>query len=290
MQLLQSWSSSLAIFKPANLKLFLLVTLKSIIEAYKVLFAKFWHLVLAYIVVDFFLIRYLQTNQVSFFSGVPFAQSPIFTWLFVIGLVVVTSLVTFFMFLVSRPSVTQKNYDYVFRYIKHFCYFILFVFLLRALAGLIMYPIITNEQYLFQVWVNRVFAFLQFSYSIIFSFFILFFLDAKAGVNEAFLAMCRAVKMWFYTLPFTCIVALLYILVVFFFVIFLPHVLHFLIVPGTTTTLADLYRLLVNHYLFQYFFGFLYTLGKIIPICFLTNFYIKNIHENFTLYFKQKGA
>src|SRR5665647_1703030 len=52
MNILQSWSHSLTIFKPSSLKLFLLVTLKSIIETYKLLFTTFWWAVCMFVIAD----------------------------------------------------------------------------------------------------------------------------------------------------------------------------------------------------------------------------------------------
>lgn len=93
MNLLYSWKESLSLLKLQNLKLFTLVTVKSLFELYKLLFFKYWWSALA----TLFLI------VITSFSNSSLLATFYYTLLL----------------LYSRPSIENKNSTYIFHYLKY---------------------------------------------------------------------------------------------------------------------------------------------------------------------------
>lgn len=93
MSIIKAWGDSLQIFVPHNFKLFCLVTLKTIMRVYTILFQQFWWLVLA--------------------GGLLSAVAP------TVSLYVVRPIIILLFYLIARPSVQPKGYWYLKDHVKH---------------------------------------------------------------------------------------------------------------------------------------------------------------------------
>lgn len=249
MQLLQSWKESLSIFKPANFKLFLMITIKSVWETFKKLFKYFWWLMLFYI-----LIPWQQR---------PFPQLIMFSILFFI---------IFFACLIVRPSVKRKDYSYFFEKIPYirfvFLFFIPMFFMTFIWLGIlsILLEFIALNSFLFSYLLIFPLYFIMVPVATIYTFFILDSEISRDGnfIKKVFktagLSFWRTVKMVFYNGPFFIISFL-----VFYFLIEALFRNKDLIYP---LILRSLMLFLIP-----------------IILCFYVNFYIKQVHEHFDLYF-----
>lgn len=113
-----SWLESLAIFSAQQRKLFLLVTLKTILSSYKKLLTVLWPLLALYGAALYF-----------FYASLPWV--PLLPGLLLVSLV----------FLVVRPSVERKTFSYFFRYLVY-DYEIIFLLMLMPyliFSGVIAY-------------------------------------------------------------------------------------------------------------------------------------------------------
>jgi len=238
MNILQSWQSSLALFKPQSLKLFLLVTLKSIIETYKLLFTTF--LPLCGILV-----------ALSFLNG----------W----GLLLTILLLC----LIIRPSVLKKDYNYLKRYVFHFIYYVivlLFIMMVEDMFKISVAWFVTCFEYHLALSLLMLIIFFVFLTAPLYIFNIFFYLDSDGRFNSLFKSIVRAIKMVIYSMPFVAIVSIVFLLI--------------------SIMVTYLIRMIACRYII------LFNLFFIMPsmLCFWNNFYIKNIHENFDLYFKRKES
>ncbi len=179
MRLVQAWKNSLTLFYPSSIKLFILITIGSIIEAYKIIVHYWW----------WFLVLIGGTSlfwwhNVRFF----FLLSVVLNYLFV-----------FVFSLATRPSVARKNIAY-FR-----SYFILFLptlagFLSIKLLGILLIKIIG----IMGQWQPIYLLIKSFSYAIQ-VFFIFFFLDSAHTTRQFSLSLLRSVKMTIYNYPIALI-------------------------------------------------------------------------------------
>lgn len=294
MQLLSVWKESLLLFKPSNLKLFLLVTLKSLVDTYKVWFRYWWWLiglvavgpylisailnclapvqgrwVVAYETFSFVKQGILSVNVLQWMSDTTYNYGvvgfPLITYGIPLLVTCLLSLLYVSLYLSARPSVAIKNWGYFKGYGKHALYIALWFLLLGAIPfffGLIVSVI---------------------SFTVIASmslFFIIFLLDSDASPRAALYSLCRAAKMVVYNFPFCLIsfviIFLLYYLVEGVFLLGVLGVTHF--VPGIEW-----------HAGAQWIAGIMFNALDVIfmPIvaCIFINYYIKKTHEQFTLYF-----
>src|SRR5579863_2413544 len=104
MTLLQSWADSLTLFKPKNLQLFVMVTIKSIVEAYKLYFKYFWWLVL--LIVLCAVTSFFFSSHDYVFLNVQYKHLFYFTscWLYELLFLAVC--------FATRPSILQKDCSY----------------------------------------------------------------------------------------------------------------------------------------------------------------------------------
>jgi len=170
MQLLQAWQDSLTFFYLQNLKLFILITIRSIIEAYKIIITYWWWLLL--LISGLF----VWGHSAMFFLFISRACYYLFVFIFSLA---------------TRPSVAQKNCVYFFSY---------FLFILPAFAGVV--GIKFSEIVLREILPidNMQFFYLllkSFSYPTQL-FFVFFFLDSDHTINQFFYSFVRAVKMTCY--------------------------------------------------------------------------------------------
>lgn len=227
MTLVQAWVDSVSLLKPKNLKLFVLVTLKSILDAYKVL-AKYWWWLFA-IIIGCFVAPYVWADSIDVYLQ----AERISQWAY--------QLLLFAAIVATRPSLFPKDCAY-FR--SNMIYFL-------GVAGLLfILP--------YGFWPT---AFAPFYFLVV-----LFFLDSEKKLrmgtfNDIFLSIFNAIKMLVYNYPLLVVIGLILfapVLCVYNYVLFAPllhNVLGALLLP--------------------------------ITVCTYTNIYIKKLHDQFDLYFKQ---
>lgn len=123
MRILESWKESLAIFKPANLKLFVLVTAKTVIDIYRSLHRPAWAVAGGWVVA----VVIAQVVLTDIFRK--------FGLVFVEGLVVNTieHALLFFFVLGIRPSIEVKNSHYFFYKTRDYWYLLLMTVILGLL-------------------------------------------------------------------------------------------------------------------------------------------------------------
>lgn len=128
MTVLEAWKDSLSFFKWQHLKMFLLVTLKSIIDTYKIMFKYWWFLYAILFVIPLTLI----------FPPLFILNMPLWSILYV--------LLFFLVCLAARPSRELKNYAYFKGYIQKFWPLLLITFAASLIGvlniGLLHYPFI----------------------------------------------------------------------------------------------------------------------------------------------------
>jgi len=251
MQLFQSWKESLLIFKPQNLRLFLLITLKSIVETYKV-WLKYWGWL---IIVKLFISLLFQHGGL------------IWEYADYISDYIELTLI-FGLFLAVRSSLEKKDFHYFFGYqtSMHFITFslagVIFIFVWLLSWSILTYIFLGVPPRLVNVNWWLMYGIL---YMYLFTFYSLFLLDSDCSFNNLLMSLTRALKMIFYNIPFMIISSIILGL-------FLWMLQSFLLLGSL------LYPILL-------------LLLVPIPLCFLTNFYIKRIHDQFDLYFpKEKGT
>lgn len=257
MTLVQAWIDSIQLLKPKNLQLFVMVTLKSIIEAYKLLFKYFWWLFILQLIC----------------AGLVFSIS----WYFIIPMVIIPDLLFFMVCVITRPSIAKKDCAYFRSQLYYFIYFISLQ-LIGALVGYLLsylsnpFSLVitlksSSEFNLFFPWVV---------------FLVLFFLDAEKNLKNFFVSIWSALKMIIFNFPIVlCIFVFLYIFnssVVFLFTKLTEGIFQLLIALGLR------WRFLIN----------ITTLNIIVPllllpisICTYANIYIKKLHDQFDLYVSQ---
>lgn len=283
MNVLQSWANCLTLFKPASLKLFLLVTLKSIIETYTILFTRFWWAVLIFVVLVLVSSLNIATQESVWHSILLLLLLRLLTMV----------VMTFLLYLLIRPSVLKKNIEYIKGYVSHLLTVLLFFSVVILAIGLMIGIIAGLTTALVGDRSNVVPFNWQFMYvlvwllityiSIVMPFFYFFFLDSDGRFSSAWRSAMRACKMILYTLPFIAVVYTM------------THVVGYALHYAMTILMGKLPQFMVisGAYQIAYVQGLIAILIVLCtPImgCFWNNFYIKNIHENFDLYFKRKEA
>lgn len=261
----KSWVESLKLFLPKNLKVFVLLSIKTYLQILKNL----WHFTNLYYPINaliffimLFLVKifYLDTFNYSFFRN----------WH---GEFFIYYMLIYIYIRAARPSVEYKDNNYfIFQFYKYFFTYIIF-------------------------WILGIQIFNQFStytqiccYYSFFSFFIIFalFLFDSANFFYVLSALKKTLVMWLYNFPFFLISGVLFI---FLFMMFV-NIYYMIII-----LLEYIINLFVyNNYKFEFegiIFSAIYFLQIpfffiIIPlyIGWLTNFYVKRLHEQFSLYYK----
>jgi hypothetical protein len=183
MTLIQAWIDSVQLLRPKNLKLFVLVTIKSIIEAYKLLFKYFWWIVPAFIAVAllFSLIgpialpnyygpieAIIDRNRYWFYAHMQEISYVLYSLLFLA------------VCFITRPSIDKKDCKYLRTQYKRI---ILYSLILMALGIS--------------------------SLSAWHVFVVLFFLDSRGGPKNFFLSMWYALKMIIFNYPLLAVIGIL---------------------------------------------------------------------------------
>lgn len=273
MQLLASWKDSLNLLKPANFKLFFLVTLKALKDTYKVWLKYWWWLIIGFIAWRVSLkssgwhpiVHYLFPGQVNLYlqdlelnTGIAF--------IFMVALYTT-------LYLSCRASVNLKNYRYFASYIKHSLFIgVLFLLLPWLEFG---FRLVVRQSGILGIVALLMVGWFS-------AFFILFLLDSNASLKSVVYSLYRALKMVLYNFPFCFILAgvltLMYGLTSMLEIFLVDH----LVSAGY-----------INHDVRSFVFSnikMVVDLLLFLPIvaCFTTNYYIKRLHDQFNLYFEVK--
>jgi len=255
MDIFRSWRDSLFLLAPANLKLFLLVTLKSTLETYKVKCTRLVPvIVMASVVGAAYLIReeYLPRMITTAFAS---HTESAFTYLvlYILFLVVygiAASLQRYIGYAATRPSVGLKNSRYFLAFWRYYLLlmfvslsiillFYLFAMVIPGLASCIHIPLLIAQS--------------------LFNITILFFLDSNGSLLQLGRAIVRTVMMVIYNAPIVALFCTLEVIAFFGY--------------QATGCYQTWWLSLVPFFLS-------------IPIINLwTNFYIKKVHEQPDLYF-----
>lgn len=254
MQLLTAWKDSLVLFIPKNFRQFLLLTANTIIQSYGVWIRYWWWLLPIYAGIVWrsgLLDEYAQTDSLAMQIA----------FLGIVGLI-------FFTFLLSvRASILRKDYAYFLKYAQRpDTYFLYCIISLSALIYFLDWSISIGTD-----WPSHLYMlFVAYCAQLWFLFFMFFLLDSRGTLYDAIRSSYQSLTMMVYSLPFFigC------------FMIMLPIVLMLQeLVPFSVAFI---------HTHFVGAFGLLLTWHCAIslPICFLSNVYIKKVHEQYSLYYK----
>lgn len=168
MTLVQAWVDSVSLLKPKNLKLFLLVTLKSIIEAYKLVFV-YWSWLIALIGAYIFIAPYfVGYGAIAGYLGLNYLYQ----------------MLLFGICLSTRPSIMQKDCAYFRSYAKYFIYTAIFLIFF-------LIPFLFTDPLMG----------LGFSLSGGYVFSLLFFLDSKKQPKDFVFSLWYAFKMVIFNFP-----------------------------------------------------------------------------------------
>lgn len=245
MTLLQSWADSLTLLKPKNLQLFVMVTIKSIIEAYSLYVKYFWWLLLA---MPLFLFiapdlaaswQNNDTQNLARYATLVGMAASLYGILFLAAC------------FATRPSILQKDCAY-FR--TQFKKIILYWLAWGALRVVLIKYAVPFGRILFSVGSVSL-------CSPALIFFVLFFADSDGGLKNIFVSMWNSVKMIIYNFPLICVINLLFSVSVLFFSYFFY--------------ISTLMQIMIGALLMP------------IGVCTYANIYIKKLHDQFDLYFKQ---
>ncbi len=277
MQLIQSWKMSLRLFKPSNLKLFLLVTAKSICQVYRAMICYFWPLIIMALTI--------HKYKLSYSASLP-------KWLIFFD-AATEILLIFFVFVAVRSSVSRKTVLY---YMRHLPYLIPFGLWASFMYGLnyvltyhkllttiqvfsVLFAIVTGGLgllalgYLLTIRnASKLIGHLPYAIVADFSrlwfipfgsFFTLFMLDSDGRPMTIVKSLRRAMIMIYYNYP---AVILLYLCSAIIYGVFL-----FLILLTPADSWAPWGLFLAP-----------------IPISLFANFYIKYLHAQFSFYYGEK--
>lgn len=171
------------------------------------------------------------------------------------------------LYLAIRPSVKRKSFFYFLSYWRHFLIFTMFMlpiefcFVFMKVNSLITGPNINYFPYLFPI-PNL-------------SFFMLFYLDSKGGIGDFFKSFWSSLKMFWYGLPFLLGLSFLF---------WLP-------VMSMRSFYSSFFEILLNSVVKRFpviailLFAFIFFLSFLIDlvfISFMTNYYTKKVHDQFT--------
>lgn len=261
MHILQVWKDSLSLFLPQNLKLFSLVTLKSIISTYKIWLTYFGWALILFLGTDFYFPA-LHVPGFIFVSPFGLAISAsallrLFGWFFLV----------FTLYLSVRPSLKPKNFTYFTAYAKHFIYFLLVALLITWINLLIVFLIYSGSPtHAYGIGISSLLV-----------FFSMFLLDTDGRFVSAEYSVFRGFKMFVYNYPFSAIAGI-------FFMAFMhlgAKLFLYCAVLGIRFFAPQVDPIFTAEFAERLF----YLLALPIPVCFIANYYIKKVHDQYILYF-----
>lgn len=254
MELVAAWKESLSLLRWQKFKLFLLVTLKSIIRTYRLLFTYWWWLIG---------LLYVLGISISMSSNI-FAKN-----VFSLAFTVFAVAFQIVLYLSCRPSVLPKDANY-FRGYKN---------RLALLVGICVISAI--GQISGRIPLSTVFC----------TLWALFALDQKQGADSLLLPISRAAKMLFYNLPLYVALSILIpipaVIIGLFLVPFIgiPAILSLAhITDGSLILAKKSLGEAMGMALFIYSAVFIFAPIEIVTI---VNLYTKKLHDQSDLYFPQ---
>ncbi len=219
MYVLHAWKSSLQIFIPSNFKLFLLVTLKTIVSTFKKYLKYGWPFILTGAFFAGIVLSFDKSfdNTSELMAAIKESQMPK-AWLGLLaigGLVALLSYIfcNFLVAIFARPSVDQKNCAYMRTFTTRYFlgylllnfFFAIVTVLLRVNWPLVLAGVSSLEIAEFPVSAPQ--HFLEILWYITNLFGILFYLDLGGSFSSVFKSLWFAIKMTFYNLPLVAIIA-----------------------------------------------------------------------------------
>ena len=192
------------------------------------------------------------------------------------------------LFLTVRPSIKIKNFAYYASYWKHALWLIgwfvlqtilytALFFLILILASLmpISVPITPEDQTPLMFLIINLMGFLYLAlWAGITSFYAVFLLDSDGSVKAAVKSLARAGKFLLYNIPFYIIMLIILVTLYSLFFLLLAVPLQALGAGSGIIFMQRILDLIITMPIFA---------------CVVTNYYIKKIHDQFTLYFGQKS-
>lgn len=280
MTLLGSWYASVTVFKPANITLFVLVTLKSIITTYKI-WLKYWWWLLGLIAIG---IKYvtmpLLTTVLIFATGPDFSEifngsRSIAEMQYAVAIYVLFMLLCGVLVLSTRASTARKTFYYFISYAKMLLYCIAWFFVLPWIWKAIMYLLkwVPVTSMIVGLLVLCLLAVILTSITIN---VMLFVFDSDRTVLGVIKALGRSITMVAYNLPFYLVGGLVVTIVDICISGLLYLALRSFINP--LVLVSEQYYVHILQLM-----SFVLTAPLLINI--VTNFYIKRLHEQFNLYY-----
>ncbi len=219
MYVLHAWKSSLQILIPRNFKLFLLVTLKTIMSTFKSYLKYGWPFILI-VAFGWGIIISLNTPEVLLAFKEGSVSAPWYSLgislLVSIGLLVVFFayvLCNFLVAIFARPSVDQKNCAYMRKFTRSYFLGYLLLGLFFAIVSIVLSVKFPGPEEIYfslnegGIPENIFQHFLVIVWYITNLFGILFYLDFGGSFLSIFKSIWYAIKMTFYNLPFVAIIA-----------------------------------------------------------------------------------
>ncbi len=204
-----SWQENILFFSPKNLQKFFLVTVKSVIETYKILLIRYWYIFTPLLLIFFIF------NIKSDLKLIPLV-------IFVISY----SIIPLTVMAVARPSIANKNFSYMsFVFRKYFLYYSLLIFIFY---GVFFYLINSHVFLKFFGLKQEILALVQ---DPIFIFISLFLLDSGGYIKRVIGAPLRGFAMILYNMPIFLLINILWIFCAYllsFFISLLPQSRFFL--------------------------------------------------------------
>lgn len=243
MYVLHAWKSSLQLFKPSNLKLFALVTLKNTINTYKNYFKYGWPFLLAaYAAIG--LMAYMQAGVFALrdqliaqgasemaIANVLAEEAVKIGALCILLLMPLTFLCRIIAIAFARPSVDKKNCVYMRTYLKRYWWRMI----LQGLISLVLLLLVFLTLFYVPLWLRYgvhgaqlvVDAYKYWSYTSLYGrlftsfinglvyvpqiFSLFFLLDLERSFRSLFVSVWFGIKMVFYNLPFVIIASIVLI-------------------------------------------------------------------------------
>ena len=178
MTLVQSWVDSLTLLKPKNFQLFVMVTIKAIIQAYKILLYYFWWVML--LIALCAAAPYVIQPQQYMFYNVQYKHLFYFTSCLLYELLFLATCFS------TRPSILQKDCAYFRLQFQRIALFWLIVPFLAMIHD--------------QLWSSSAYY--------VYIFTVLFFADSEGGPKSFLLSIWNAIKMIIYNQPLILVIGL----------------------------------------------------------------------------------
>lgn len=276
MNVLTAWRDSFTLFKPKNLKLFMLVTLKATLETGKTWLKYFWW------------IPVLQYGLKIFGFIDMQAQSTDSLGMFIFNLLAVTTIL-----LAARPSGALKNCAYYRSYIWRIIYIAPVHTMMLYVMSFLIKTMLGNPADA-QFGLNSILLFvLCFFISLFLTYFemnySLFVLDSDGSVKHALKSLGWAARMSLYNYPgYLLLASLLFIIMIVGGIILGLFMLSFMKIYMTLYSVEPAglaLRMQPLSPVFLAIFAPFAVLGQLFWYSLIANLYVKKLHDQSMLYF-----